>query len=617
MPNENPFTHGAATTLFPQPCVLVIFGAAGDLAWRKLMPAIYNLSVDGVLPSNFAVVGFGMSNDKLATTIRTKNIFAPRARDGIEKFSRQPLADDHWANFSRALFFVEGSFGEARAYAQLKARLESIDQQFGVPASRVFYLSIPPSLVATCVEHLKEAGMVAAPSEQRSFTRVIVEKPIGRDLESAREVNLAVGHGFDESQTFRIDHYLGKETVQNLLVLRFANSIFEPLWNNKNIDHVQITVAEEEGLTQYDNDTGKATGSRIGYFEGVGALRDMVQNHILQVLCLVAMEPPWSLDPNVQRDAKIGVLRCLRPIAAADVDANVVRAQYIQGETHGQWVPGYRREVNDYFGELRKPIPPDSTTETFVALRVFVDNWRWAGVPFYIRTGKRMPKRASEVAIQFKDVPQVLFNTNPDMPLEPTVLSLQMQPEEGLSLRIASKLPGPKVRIYPVKMEFNYSSSFGGSTPEAYERLILDVMAGDATLFMRRDAVETAWQFAMPILDAWEQSRSRGLPEYRAGTWGPLEANQQFPKPMGGNGRGLYERGRRTVVSWPTAFRFRSENIERELNRQLAGELADADHSVHRARMSNLVKCIAIPNRGRLRLPPKFKASSPFIRRGC
>jgi glucose-6-phosphate 1-dehydrogenase len=526
MSAENPLTHGSPTTLLPQPCVLVIFGAAGDLSWRKLLPAIYNLNVDGVLPSNFAIVGFGLSGD--TTHASSDEYIRDRARDGVSKFSRQPLSESHWADFSRSLFFVEGSFNESRAYAQLNARLESVDQQFGIPASRVFYLSIPPQLVPVCVQHLKAAGMIASANDPRSFTRVIVEKPIGRDLDSARAVNAAVAEGFHESQTYRIDHYLGKETVQNLLVLRFANSIFEPLWNEKYIDHVQITVAEEEGLTQYERESGKTIGSRIGYYEGVGALRDMVQNHILQVLCLTAMEPPYSLDPNVQRDAKIGVLRCLRPMSPADVEKSVVRAQYIQGESQGQWAPGYRKEVNDYFSAANQPIPPDSKTETFVALRLFVDNWRWAGVPFYIRTGKRLPKRSSEVAIQFRNVPQVLFNTNVEMPLEPTVLSLRVQPEEGLSLRISSKLPGPKVRIYPVKMEFNYSSSFGGTTPEAYERLILDVMAGDATLFMRRDAVETAWQFVMPILDAWENSPARSLPEYRAGTWGPLEADKMI-----------------------------------------------------------------------------------------
>jgi glucose-6-phosphate 1-dehydrogenase len=466
--------------------------------------------VDSVLPSNFAVVGFGIG----AEGDPDQWIWA-RARDGISNFSRKPLQDSHWEDYARRMFYVPGSFNDSRAYAQLKARLEAIDQQFGIPASRVYYLAIPPQMVPSCVDHLKAAGMVSEPAEKRSFTRVIVEKPIGRDLESANQINSAVGRSFAEKQTYRIDHYLGKETVQNLLVVRFANSIFEPLWNQKYIDHVQITVAEQEGV-----------GSRLGYYEGVGSLRDMLQNHMLQVLCLIAMEPPWSLDADVIRDAKVGVLRSLRPLSRADVEKAVVRAQYIDGDIDGQPVPGYRYEVREHFSKRKEPIPPDSTTETYVALRLFIDNWRWAGVPFYLRTGKRLPKRASEVAIQFKEVPQILFNAQPDVPLEPTVLSLRVQPEEGLALRIASKLPGPKLRIYPVKLEFNYSSSLSETTPEAYERLLLDVMAGDATLFMRRDAVEAAWEFVMPILDTWQQSRARFLPEYRAGTWGPLEAER-------------------------------------------------------------------------------------------
>jgi len=377
--------------------------------------------------------------------------------------------------------------------------------------------------------------MVHNPGDTRAFTRVVVEKPIGRDLKSAREIIYSVAQAFDESQTYRIDHYLGKETVQNLLVLRFANSIFEPLWNQKYIDHVQITVAEDEGLVHWDPKTREVIASRVGYYEGVGALRDMVQNHMLQVLCVAAMEPPYSLEPDVVRDGKAGVLHCLRLMTPREVKQNVVRGQYIEGDMYGERVPGYRHEVRQYFEGLAgkttppKPIPPESvnsTTETFVAMRVFIDNWRWSGVPFYLRTGKRLPKRASEVAIQFKDVPQVLFNAHPDVPLEPTVLTLRVQPEEGLSMRIASKLPGPKVRIYPVKMEFNYSSSFGGSSPEAYERLILDVMAGDPTLFMRRDGVEAAWQFVMPILEQWEQERVLNLPEYQCGTWGPIEADR-------------------------------------------------------------------------------------------
>jgi glucose-6-phosphate 1-dehydrogenase len=313
-----------------------------------------------------------------------------------------------------------------------------------------------------------------------------------------------------------------------MLVLRFANSIFEPLWNGKYIDHVQITVAEEEGLVQYDQDTGEMIGTRAGYFEGVGALRDMVQNHLLQILCVMAMEAPWSLNAEVVRDAKMGVLSCLRPMTSTDVERCVVRGQYIEGDVFGKRVPGYRKEVRESFSAMHRPLPPESvnsTTETYVALKLFLDNWRWSGVPFYLRTGKRLPKRSTEVAIQFKDVPQVLFNAHPEVPLEPTVLVLRVQPEEGMSLRLASKLPGPRVRIYPVQMEFNYTT-FGGTTPEAYERLILDVMAGDATLFMRRDAVESAWQFVMPVLEHWERSRVRDIPEYQCGTWGPVEADR-------------------------------------------------------------------------------------------
>jgi glucose-6-phosphate 1-dehydrogenase len=526
MPNAtneetNPLTFGTPKTLLPQPCVLVIFGAAGDLSWRKLLPAVYNLNVDGLLPSNFAVVGFGVgSKGDPDEWIRA------RARDGIEHFSRQKLDEGHWADFSRGLFYVEGRFDDQSAFDALKTKLAEVDQQFGIPGSRIYYLSVPPQLVEISVDKLKASGMVNPPDEVRAFTRVIVEKPIGHDLQSAKAINASVAHAFEEKQTYRIDHYLGKETVQNLLVLRFANSIFEPLWNQKYIDHVQITVAEEEGLTQYDPVTGAVKASRIGYYEGIGALRDMVQNHLLQVLCITAMEPPWSLEPDVVRDAKAVALRCLRPLTPEDVEKSVVRAQYIRGEVDGEQVPDYEREVVDFFSHRDQPIPNPITTETFVALRVFIDNWRWSGVPFYLRTGKRLPKRSSEVAIQFKDVPNVLFNQHPDVPIEPTVLSLQIQPEEGLSLRISSKLPGPKVRIYPVKMNFNYGTSFGGSTPEAYERLLLDVMAGDATLFMRRDAVEAAWEFVMPILDHWERSHVRFLPQYQAGTWGPREADR-------------------------------------------------------------------------------------------
>src|SRR5215469_3258758 len=350
VPNHEP---DVSKSLLPQSCQLVIFGATGDLSWRKLLPAVYNLNIDGVLPSHFAVVGFGLPAEGRVSGDADEYI-RQRAKDGITRFSRQPLDEGHWADFARALFLVPGSFNDARAYAQLKAKMESVDQQFGIPGSRVYYLAVPPALVGLCVEHLKSAGLINDPHEVRSFTRVIVEKPIGRDLESARGIMRAVGACFAEEQTYRIDHYLGKETVQNLLVLRFANSIFEPLWNQKHIDHVQITVAEEEGLAQYD-ESGEMASTRAGYYEGVGALRDMLQNHMLQVLCVVAMEPPWSLKPDVVRDAKVGVLNCLRHMTPADVEKNVVRAQYIEGDIEGKRVPGYRKEVRESFELMGKP----------------------------------------------------------------------------------------------------------------------------------------------------------------------------------------------------------------------------------------------------------------------
>jgi len=494
----NLLTGGLPETLIPQPCTLVIFGGAGDLSARKLLPAVYNLSLEGVLPANFAIVGFARNELDDAS-------FRAFARDGIEHFSRRPLDAAHWAQYSRSLFYVPGSFTDQQAYVELKRRLEKIESEFGIPGNRVFYLSIPPSLIDTCVGQLRAAGLVADPAEG-PFSRIIVEKPVGRDLASAQGINTTLARTFDESQIFRIDHYLGKETVQNILVLRFANSVLEPLWNAKYVDHVQLTVAEEEGV-----------GRRAGYYEEAGALRDMVQNHILQVLAMIAMEPPWSLEPENIRDAKLNVLRCLRRLKSSDVEKQVIRAQYAPGYHHGEDVPGYRRDEG---------VRWDSTTETYVALKIFIDNWRWAGVPFYVRTGKRLPKRVSEVAIYFKSVPEILFNTNRDTPLEANVLALRIQPDEGFSLRLSSKLPGPKIRIYPVKMDFHYGATFGDSSPEAYERLLLDVIAGDATLFMRRDAVEASWAWIGAILEAWEASRVRYVAEYAAGSWGPLEADR-------------------------------------------------------------------------------------------
>ena len=343
------------------------------------------------------------------------------------------------------------------------------------------------------------------PAEGKS-ARVIVEKPIGRDLDSARAINDAIAKVFDEHQIYRIDHYLGKETVQNILVMRFANSIFEPLFNQKYVDHVQITVAEEEGV-----------GTRAGYYEQAGALRDMVQNHLLQLLAMVAMEPPHSLDADVIRDERLELLRSLRRVEGDAVDDDVVRAQYTGGFIAGKAVPGYREEHG---------VAATSQTETYVALRVCIDNWRWAGVPFFLRTGKRLPKRASEISVHLKEVPPILFNADPSARLDPSILSIRIQPDEGFSLGINSKVPGPHVQVYPVKMDFHYGSTFGGTSPEAYERLLLDVIAGDATLFMRRDAVEAAWQWVMPIVERWQERGDAGLATYPAGEWGPAEGEQ-------------------------------------------------------------------------------------------
>jgi len=480
-----------------EPCTLVIFGGSGDLARRRLIPALYNLLLDDLLPSNFAVLGLGRKQ-------MTDEEFRATVREGVVAHSRQSLVEERWKIFSNHLFYLAGGNDDPETYAKLKARADEIERTFGLPGNRIFYLSIPPTSFTAVCEGLEQSGLAVRTT--MPYARVIVEKPVGRDLSSAQQINAVTGRVFDESQIFRIDHYLGKETVQNLMVVRFANSIFEPIWNHKYIDHVQITVSEAEGV-----------GTRAAYYEEAGALRDMVQNHLLQLLSLVAMEPPYSLDPDVVRNAKMEVLRCLRPITGKDVETYTVRAQYAAGTVHNRAVPGYRRENG---------VKPDSTTETYVAVKCFVENWRWSGVPFYLRTGKAMPQRASEIAVQFRDIPQILFNTNAQQPQPPNVLALRIQPEEGLSLRIVSRVPGTRAQTHPVEMDFQYGEVFGRPSPEAYERLLLDVMAGDASRFMRRDAVETSWAWITKILEGWQQQEARWLPEYTAGSWGPVEADR-------------------------------------------------------------------------------------------
>jgi glucose-6-phosphate 1-dehydrogenase len=474
----------------PPGVTIVIFGGGGDLAHRKLLPALYNLHVDHLLPAKIAIVGVGRKDQE-------DEAYRAFAKDGIAKYSRRPIDEQTWKAFGEALFFVNVSLDDERGYATLGARLDRVEHERGLTGNRIYYLAVPPALFAPTVKQLERARfIVRASTREQPFARVIVEKPIGRDLESARAINDAMAEVLDERQIYRIDHYLGKETVQDILVLRFANSIFEPLMNQRYVDHVQITVAEEEGV-----------GTRAGYYEQAGALRDMLQNHLLQLLALIAMEPPHSLNADVIRDEKLEVLQSLRAMDAAAIDAYTVRGQY----------SGYRKE---------RGVDAQSRTETFVALQLFVDNWRWAGVPFFLRTGKKLAKRASEIAVQLKDVPPILFNTNVSDRLTPNVLSIRIQPDEGFSLEINSKVPGPHVEVDPVKMDFHYGTMFGsGSSPEAYERLLLDVITGDPTLFMRRDAVEAAWRWVMPILERWSTQDGQPLPAYDEGAWGPAEAD--------------------------------------------------------------------------------------------
>ncbi len=474
------------------PCVLVIFGGAGDLSHRKLLPALYNLMVDKELPQKFAIVGFSLEHID-------DEAYRKFARTGIEQFSRQKLDEDVWAKFAPLLHFVSGTFTETADYGKLRERLERLDQEIGSAGNHIFYFAIPPAFIDQCSTGLSASGMVNPPDSDKGFTRVVVEKPIGRDLSSAIEINSQLARHFDESQIFRIDHYLGKETVENLMVLRFANAIFEPIWSARFIDHVQITVAEQEGV-----------GTRAAYYDHAGALRDMVQSHILQVLCMIASEPPRSTGADAVRDSKLDVIRSLRPYDRADVDRLVVRGQYVEGLCGGEKAKSYRDEDH---------VSADSKIESFVALKCYIENWRWAGVPFYLRTGKRLPRRASEIAIYFKQVPRILYNARPAPVLPPNYLSIRIQPDEGLALNIISKVPGQTLRLNPVDVDFHYKTA----SPEAYETLLSDVIVGDQTLFMRRDTVEAAWRFVQVILDVWENSEADPFP-YAAGSWGPTES---------------------------------------------------------------------------------------------
>ena len=493
----NPLREGLSTRAVPQPCTVVIFGATGDLTHRKLVPALYNLAADGELPPAVTVVGF-------ARRPKTDEEFRTELAEATKKFSRQGVRDEIWKTFAQSIYYHQSEFGDAAGYKTLAERLEKIDIDRGTRGNRLFYLAVAPDQFEPILKNLKAAGLNKA--REGSWARVIVEKPFGTDLASARELNRVVSDSFAEEQTYRIDHFLGKETAQNILVLRFANAIFEPLWNTRYIDHVQITAAETLGVE-----------GRAGYYEGSGALRDMVQNHLLQLLCLIGMEPPTDLSADAIRDEKVKVVRSLRRIVGPEVPVNAVRGQYAAGAINGQPVVGYREEQN---------VNPKSMTETFVALRINIDNWRWANMPVYLRVGKRLPKSGTEISVHFKKAPAVLFNKE-SVALDQNVLVVRIQPDEGISLRMQAKIPGTSLRIEPVKMDFHYGTSFGKASPEAYERLLLDAMSGDATLFARRDEVEGAWAFIDPIEQAWHAEKD--APElyfYPAGSWGPEAADE-------------------------------------------------------------------------------------------
>ncbi len=478
------------------PCTVVIFGASGDLASRKLLPALYNLEHcgQGVMPSKTVVLGF-------ARRPMAVEAFHKKAREAAARFSRLEIDEDSWRRFAQNLDYLSG-LDQPDGFARLRERLERIEQERGIPPNRIYYLSIPPDAIRETAEKLHGAGLIAPPDAPH-FTRLVVEKPIGTDLRSALQITSTIRKYFDESQIFRIDHYLGKETVQNMMVLRFANSIFENFWNSRSVDHVQITVSEEEGL-----------GTRAMYYEGAGALRDMVQNHILQVLALTAMEPPVSLAADAVRDAKVSVLRCLRPIGPGAARSLVVRGQYAAGMLDARQVPGYLQEEG---------VRENSRTETFVALKAYVDNWRWAEVPFYLRTGKRLARRSSSIFVQFKQVPEILFNRPVRLP--PAVMAIRIQPDEGFSIEVLAKRPGLDLSIQPVRMDVHYASEFNGASPDAYERLLLDVMTGDHTLFLGAAFVHRSWEFVQGILDQWQEDASIPLETYPAGSWGPKAAD--------------------------------------------------------------------------------------------
>jgi glucose-6-phosphate 1-dehydrogenase len=496
---DNPLAAGERVRAIPPPTAMVIFGGSGDLAHRKIVPALYNLELHRLLPQNFAVVGTSRSEF-------SDEEYRADMRKAVEEFSRtQPIQHQVWESFANRLYYISGSSSDPDTYSRVGDLLERFDREHGTDGNRLFYLSLIPKLFPDTIRGIGKAGL-GGRGWDRGFSRVVVEKPFGHDLASARELQDLVTHVFPEHDVFRIDHYLGKESVQNIIAFRFANGIFEPVWNHHFVDHVQVTVAESLGIEHRGN-----------FYETAGAIRDIFQNHELQVLALIAMEPPASFEPEDVRNEKAKVLKALRRLEDEAVDTNVVRGQYGPGWIDGKEVPGYRQEPD---------VHPDSTVETSVAAELRVDNWRWAGTPFYVRTGKRLAKRVTEVVVQFKSAPHLPFGEAAQDGLEPNALVLRIQPDEGITLRIGAKVPGPSLEVRSVNMDFSYGTSFGDDLPDAYERLLLDVMLGDPTLFPRWDEVEQAWQVVQPVLDRWAVVPPPDLPNYEAGSWGPKAADE-------------------------------------------------------------------------------------------